>query len=605
MEAVITLIKNPKADIYLIPDSPTGAEVVDEGKFKEICETGIGTFTLRSEIEVDEMNNTLTIKSVPLQCTIDSIMAKIAELKKKNEFREIVSMKDYTNNEKGVCTILTLIKEANPYEVRDALYKKNIGLKKSYAIGIKVIDDYRDYDYGIKDLLLAWIEARREIVRSSYNSQYVKAMEDQNINDVLILISNKENGAKTIEIATKSKNKQEYAEKLMKAYKIDSQKANTIVNMRTYQFNADAHAEYVQRKKELKDRIKELESIIDDDKKIDEIIIEQQKEGIKLFGRPRRSKIVKEEEYEVEVPDTDHIIGISSDGYIKKIPLEKQVIGQVGNSTITKYTTIKANNRDSLLIFDSTGVVSRIPINDIPNMKVKDIGIVLERYFNVHGDVVSILIEPREEDLKSMKGELYVVFLTKEGYVKKVSISEFQKFNGQKVAIKLPSTDALVAAEFASEKTTKDMIIYTNRGNGIRRNINDFKTMKANARGTREITIPEGEKCIGFDKIEPDKKYIFYLTTSGKVKITETKYLPQVSDKNEVLSLINLDKTDTLIGIRSVHRNDKVAIYKKVSEPVIIDLKEVQVSTRVAKAEKMIRTSKGDSIVNYTTLNVK
>lgn len=600
LEAAITLINNPKEKIYLVPDSPTGADIVDDGQFEEICKTGIGTFTLRGSVEIDEMQNTITITSIPLQTTIDSIIKKIVELKEKRMFDEILRIDDYTKNKTGVKTIIYLEKSANPYKTVEKLYTKNTGLKKTYPVGMKMIDDYKDYDYGVKSFLLAWIEYRRDTVRSSYNTKLVRAMEEQNMNDAMILVTNEENSKKTIQMAVKSENRETFAKQLAKEYGINSQQANTISQMKVHNFTKEAYQNYKKRKVELIEEISLIEKVLDDDNEIDKVIIDQLKEGIKLFGSPRKSKIVKDDD-EDEIKDTDHIVALSKDGYVKKVALESRVIGQVGN-TNTQYMTMNINNKEDILIFDSTGVVSKIPVSSIPDMDLKDNGVLLERFFPVHGHIVSALIAPTEADLKKKGKDLFIVFLTKQGFVKKTLLTEFSHINGSTTAIKLPGTDELVATEFAFDNTVKDMIIYTDCGNGIRRDINEFSVMKANARGVRQITMGEHENCVGFDKINPDKKYMFYITSAGRAKITDVKYFPTMKRKDEVLSLINLEKNETLVGIKSVSRNDKVIIYKKNSHPETIEVKNMPISTRVAKAEKYVKTPKGDCVLSYTVV---
>lgn len=600
LEATIKLIKNPKAKIYLIPDSPTGADVVDDGQFDTINESGQGTFTLRGTTVIDEIKNTITITSIPLQMTIDTIIKNIVILKEKKVFDEIKDIKDYTKNKTGVKTIIYLDPTANPYKTVEKLYKKSTGLKKTYPVGLKMIDDYRDYDYGIKSFLKEWIEYRRDTVRSSYNTKLVHAMEQQNMNDVMLFILNSDNAERTISMAKKSSNSSEFAQNLIKTYNIDSQQASTVSNMRISAFTKEAYDGYKKRKDELISEINKLEYILDHDENIDDIIVDQLKEGIKLFGSPRKSNIVRDDQ-DVDIVDSEHIVAISSDGYIKKVPIEKRQIGQVGN-TNGQYMTTRINNRDSLFIFDSTGKISKIPVSSVPDMKIKDIGILLERYFMVHGKVVSMLIEPTESELKKRSKDLFIVFLTKQGFVKKTLLSDFSHINGSTQAIKMPSSDELVATEFVSDNTIKDMIIYTNMGNGIRRDINEFSIMKPNARGVRQLQLNDDEYCVGFNKISPDKKYIFYITSSGRVKLTEAKYFPNMKRKDDILSLINLEKKDQLVGIRAVSKDDKVVIYKKKTDPVIIELKDVPVSTRIAKADKLIKTPNGDTVLSYVII---
>ena len=594
--ATIKLIKNPDAKITLIPDSPTGADIVDTGQWEQINETGVGTLTMKGTAEVDEIENTITITSIPIRTTIDKIMANIVALKKAHKIEGIRDIKDYTKNNTGVKCIIYLEPDVNAYKVLDALYSKDTDLKKTDPVGMTMIDDYTDYDYGVRSFLKEWIAWREDLVRGSYNARWVKLMDEQNINDALIMISNEKNAVKTARMASNSYDKADFANMLIKEYGIDSQKANVIAQMRSYEFGKSYHEKYVATKERLKKEIKEVEDVLDNDEKIDEIIIAQLEEGDKLFGSPRKSKVIQEESKD-EIPSTDHVVAISKDGYIKKLPISEKSIGIVGNGH-SQCMAIKVNNKDNLMVFTSDGLMTKVPVYDIPDMQFTDEGVVISRFLKTSADVVTVLIEPTKAEIKKRQKKVFVVSLTKCGFVKKVDISFFKKAKGEIIAVKIPDGDALVGVEYAVEDTRKDMIIYTNRGNGIRRDINDFPEMKPMSRGVGQLNL-DNEYCVGFDVIDPKKPYIFYITSSGRAKITDTKYLPSMKRKSEVLSLIQLGKQDNLIGIKSVSKSDKVMIYKKLSQPEEIDISTMEVSTRIAKAEKMVKTGKGDYVVSY------
>ena len=82
LEATIKLIKDPKAKILLIPDSPTGADIIDTGTFKEINKSGNSKFTMRATAEIDYQNNTIHFSSIPLQTSTKDIISKILDFKK-------------------------------------------------------------------------------------------------------------------------------------------------------------------------------------------------------------------------------------------------------------------------------------------------------------------------------------------------------------------------------------------------------------------------------------------------------------------------------------------------------------------------------------------
>ena len=595
LNATIKLMRDSDAKILLIPDSPTGADIIDEGNFKEINKTGKSKLTMRATSNIDYQNNIITFTSLPLQMTTMQVIEKIIALK----LPEICEIKDYTKE--GEVELQILLKsDANPDKILNTLYKKNTGLKMTYPVGITVIDDYAAYEYGVKDLLLEWIEYRRDIVRSMFLNNLQITMEKLHMNKVLLMVFNKDNIETTVKIAKNSSSRKDTIEKLMKRYKITSLQAATIADMHVYNFNEDSYNRYKEEKVKLEGELKDIKDRLKHSSRIDDFIIDQLQEGIKKWGRPRMSKIVKENDDDrKDIPNTDHLIGISESGYIKKLSLKDNTsIGIVGKEN-GNLTVMQINNRENILVIDSSGRVSKISVSAIPDMKYDDIGVEINRYFTSNGKIIALMKLPNMDILKSKDEDLCIIFITKFGLAKKVPISEFKKITDYKTGIALNPDDEVAAALFSFDKSSKDCIICTNLGDGIRISISDIKTLGKQAKGVRQINLKEDEYVVNACKINPGKKLLFYVTSSGKLKLTEIKYFPVMQRKDDALALISLDKNETLIGISSVSKNDIAMIYRKNSEPVEISLKDIKVSTRIAKGEKMIKTPKGDKVVAY------
>ena len=592
-------MKNPKEKILLIPDAPTGADIIDEGLFEKINKTGEGKFTLRATAKIDYQNNTIHVTSIPLQTKTYNIINKIVAFKKKHEFEEIINIDDETK-EGEVDVLISLKPDANPEKVLEKLYKKNTNLKMTYPVGIVVIDDFKPYYYGIKDLLLEWIEYRREMVRSMHLYSLQITEEKRHMNKVLVMVFNKDNIEKTVAIAKKSKSRAEMITKLMKTYKITSLQAATIADMRVYNFNEDYYKKYKAEEKELNEEIKRINSVLDNEKKIDEFIIKQLEEGIKKYGRPRKSKIIREgKKTKKNVPDIDYIVGINEEGYVKKLNLkEYSSIGPVGK-TNCNLTVIQINNRDDMLVFDSSGNVSKVSVSAIPDMKFEDVGVELSRYFSVSGKIVGCIKLPSDKLLQSKDDDLCIIFITKNGIGKKVKVSEFDKIIDYKTGITLKPDDELSTVVFAFDKGGKDIIICTNLGDGVRIKVSDIPTVGRIAKGKTLIGLKEGEYVVNACRIKPSQKYLFYITSGGRAKLTETKFLPVMDIKDPAVSLISLVGSETLIGVSSVSLKDKVMIYRKNNDSEIFDIKEIKVTTRIAKGEKIIKTPKGDCVVAY------
>ena len=64
----------------LYPELASGADVIDDGQFEEICRTGKGKFVTRAKIDVDEEECALIIKSFPMRYNYDSLKETILSL---------------------------------------------------------------------------------------------------------------------------------------------------------------------------------------------------------------------------------------------------------------------------------------------------------------------------------------------------------------------------------------------------------------------------------------------------------------------------------------------------------------------------------------------
>ena len=596
-QATIKLIKNPKANIMLIPDSPTGCDIVDTGMFEGLNKDGDDvTLTMQASYDIDYMSNVITITSLPFHIGSDQVVSAVVNLRKTEKekdptkgFNGLIDIHDNSAEDRVELKFL-LKKDVNPDEFIGLLLKKKTNLKKTYPVEIRCIEDLQSRVFGTKELLLEWIDYRRECVRAIYNKKLMEALSEHHMNEVFLFVLNGENLKKTIKIAKESEDKASMEQSFIDAYGITSLQAKTLSNMRTYQYSKKAYEEYKEAKKNLEKDIKDYTAIIEDDNAVDEVIIDQLKFAIKNFCGPRRSQVIKAGKLKEKIPNTKHIIGISKDGYIKKLNIDQSIsIGTVGNTSQVIVTLI--SNRDNLLIFDSEGRITRVGVSSIPDMDIDDIGVDLTRYFKSKGTPISII---NESDIDSDCGD--IILVTENGIGKRVKMSEFAKIKDFKESITLTEGDSLIAAIPAGDE---EFIIYTNFGDGIRLRSTDIKRQSKDAKGLKLITLRSNEKVAGIDFLEKGCDKILYITSSGRLKMTEGRLLPLMNRKDEPLSLIGLDPNEYLIGVGFVSPEDTVVVYRKKGTPVEIPLKNVSVTTRVAKAEKMVKTPSGDMVTGF------
>ena len=600
LKATIKLLRNPDDKILLIPDSPTGADIVDTGNFKKIADTGITSFTLRATASIDYENNEIHINSLPISMTSDEVLNRIIDLKKKKMFDEIVDFIDGSKNGE-VDLRFILSKSANPNKVLKELYKRDTGLKKTYSVGITYINDYKPYTKGVKDLLLDWIEYRCGVVRSMLNNKLQVLQEKLHMNSVLLMVFCEQNAEETLKICKNSGSRAETVEKLMKRYKITSLQAQTIADMRLYHFNKDSYQRFKDLEKKYKTDIDEVISILNDDNLLREFIVKQLEDGIKKYGRPRKSKIVKDKDdsgSKVDVPNTTHLIGVSSDGFIKKLSGDNSSIGTIGKENGNAMCML-ANNRDSLIITDRYGFVTRIDVSIIPDMEYEDSGVELQRFYKVKGEVKGVLLIPYESSMKDYDA-IGITFFTAKGIVKRVKLSEFKGAKESISGISVSDDDYVTRTMFIHMNDSNDIVIYTNQGNGIRLPIGEIRTYSKTAKGTKLLNLKKDEVVIGADILSKSNKYIFYITNKGNGKLTESKYLPQMKRGDDSIALINVGSKEDLVALCGFDKKDIIQVFRRNNEPVPLTFKDIPVLTRIAKGEKIVPVPKGDSVIAIT-----
>ena len=613
MEATIKLLHNPDADIKLIPDFPSGCEVIANKELDEVnTNGGRGKVTVRATIDIDHEKGVIHILSLPLKVGSDDVISAIAKLIIAKKLEGIKDIQDDTKPKRpdgsgGVHIRIILDKDVNPDKMVEQLIKKDVGIQKTFGVQIRFIEDYKEHDYTPKEYLLNWIEFRKEIVQSMYNKKYIQLKEDDHMNNIKIFVFSKDNASKTLKIIKQSKNDDDAITKMLKEYAdahMTSLQAKTICNMRFKDFNKESYQKFLEERDRLKDEIAKTEKVIRNPDSINDIIEAELEEGIRLFGGPRRSKIIHAKDDVNKISPNPFIIAISKDGFVKKIDANKySTIGTLGNISSQETIVIKIANNKSILVFDSNGKASKVPVSGIPESTPEDNGLQVSRYFKVSGQIIGVMEEMNNKDIAK---EIKILFVTKKGFAKRTSFKEFLSMRDLKTAITLNDKDELVSTSMEMEKDGKsDVIIFTNEGNGVRLVSTDIPESGSQSKGKVMITLKDGEYVIGANRIRKTKKLLFYITSSGRGKVTEERYFPRMSRKDSPVSLLPLSSSDKLVSVASVNKSDKIMVYRKIGEPVEINVSEISPSMRVAKADKLIKVPKGDIIVGIKVLSSK
>jgi DNA gyrase/topoisomerase IV subunit A len=478
---------------------------------------------------------------------------------------------------------LYLKNDVNPYKFIKKLIKNVSGFENGYPVNITVVNNLRNYDYSIKDVLLQWIEWRREQKRIIFIHKKSSLIAEQRANDVKLFIMNKKNLQTTIEIFRSSRNRAEIESRLIAKYKdseihMDSLQARALSNMRMIELSIESYEACVKRRDEIIEELDKLEKILATPNGIDKEIIAELRDGAKRFGVPRRSNVIP---YEIntsnEISQTC-ILQLSSEGNIFR-----RVATNVDEEPIPTDSNgfaAKVEDDSSFVLIDENGYHAFIKVKDIP----LDSEVPVNRYakHNTTGNIVALL--PINYD-----ADICCVLISKKGQIKKLRVSDLT--TTKKPYMALDEDDKIVRGIIVGTKSYNDILVYTKNGQGQRLDPNGLRITSPLAKGGNGFKLNADDEIIGCYKINPkENAYLCYVTMKGKFRLNAIQYLPVRDSKHDsMVKLISLNDRDKLISIIGCNKLDKVQVYYDDMSSEIIELDKLEESTMGSEPKKVTK----------------
>ena len=594
VEACITLMHDPTANIVLIPDSPTGASIV-EGNFISFADGTSGSYRMRCTYNIDAENNIITITSVPYLISLNNIRVKIADVKNKGGLPELVDMNDLTDT--SIKLQLIIRDDVNPYKFMKKLIKEIAGLEKTYPVTLTITNNYETFDYSIKEILLRWIQYRREQKRLVVNNHRTNLIAEQRTNDVKIFILSGNNIEIVHKIFKNGRNRSDIERKLIDQYKdseihMDSIMARTLSDLRMVDLSIEAYESYLKRRDEIRKELLEVEEILSDEDGIDKLIVAELRDGAKRFGTPRKSNVVP-----YKISDGTEIAGVcilqlSSDGIITR-----KIATNVDEEPIpidSNGFAVMVDNDSSFILIDETAHHSFIKVRDLP----VDIEVPANRYSKqiLTGNIIAMLPVNIEDTSKCC------TLISKNGQLKRIRISDIGP--SKKPVISLASGDKLVKGIVTKLKTTKDILVFTKNGMGQRFDPNIVKITSPLPKGSNGFKLKDDDEIIGCYAINPEEnQYVFYMTAKGKARLNLLEYLSQRDSKHDaMLNLISLNERDKLVAVVGCNKFDKIQVFFDDCSDEIIEIEHIPESTMSSDPKKV--TSKNAVTTNVVKIKV-
>lgn len=616
IEGCIKLIDNPDITTEELmqtikgPDFPTGAIILGNSGIRDAYETGRGSITIRSKAEIVEMHNGKTkivVTEIPYATNKSELVKKIADLVKTKTIEGITDLRDESNRN-GISIVIELKKEANANVILNQLYKHS-PLQQNFGIINLMLLDGEPKVFGLKDILKEYLKYQEEIIIRRTKFDLDKAEARAHILEGLKIAVN--NIDEIVALIKKANNDQEAIDAMDKRFGLDEIQAKAILEMKLRRIVGLEREKIEQELDALLLLIKELEAILQDRQKVLNIIKDEMTEIANKYGNERRTHIdmtaIDYIDDESLIPEENITITLSKNGYIKRVSndtYKTQNRGGVGiramtnNSDDITDSIISLSTHEDLLLFSNLGKVYRVRGYEIPEFSRQSKGL----------PIINILPLEKEEKITTMinvdqeQDNRYVVFITKNGTVKKTKAEEFKNIRSNgKIAIGLRDDDKLITVLIAEGH--ENLFIASSSGKVINFKLETLRTSGRTAFGVRGMNIEKDERIVGAELVVADDE-VLLVSENGYGKKSSINEFRQTNRGGKGVKGINkTDKTGDLIAIRKVNAENDVLIITDSGIIIRLDTNQISTLSRNAQGVRLIRLKDNQKVSDISLIS--
>jgi len=312
----------------------------------------------------------------------------------------------------------------------------------------------------VRELLGEWIAFRIECVRRRTYYDLSRKRDKmhllQGLRAILLDID------KAVRIVRETEEESEVVPNLMIGFGIDEAQAEYVAEIKLRHLNREYILKRTEEIEQLQKEIEELETIFNSKAKIQAVIVQELRQIIKNYGRPRRSMLLYADEIqeyveEEEVADYPVHLFFTRDGYFKKItPQSLRMSGEQklkeGDEVIQQ---VDGSNSADLLFFTDRQQVYKAKAAEFADTKASVLGEYIPARLGMEeGETVLYMAAVQ-------KYAGYMLFFFENGKAAKVDMEAYATKNNRKKLVNAYSGKAPVTAMFYVLEDTDFLLMNT------------------------------------------------------------------------------------------------------------------------------------------------
>ena len=608
INGIIAVIDDPEIDLDGLlthikgPDFPTAGIIMGLGGIRSAYETGRGKIIMRAKTEIETTasgKEKIVVTELPYQVNKARLIEKIAELINDKRIEGIADVNDHSDKD-GIRVVVDLKRDANANVVLNQLFKYT-QLQDTFSINMLALVNNEPKTLPLREVLDHYINFQKEVVVRRSKFDLAKAQARAHILEGLrIALDHIDEIIKTIRASYN-----DAKPNLMEKFSLSDVQAQAILDMRLARLQGLEREKIDNEYSELMALIADLQDILANETRVENIVKEELIAIRDKFGDERRSEITAHaDEIDIEdlIEEEDVVITLTNRGYVKRLPVSTYKSQRRGGRGITGITTreedfvekiFTTSTHDHILFFSSKGKMYRLKAYEIPEAGRQAKGTAIVNLLQLDpGEKVSATITLREFS----EGK-HLIFGTKKGVVKKTDLMLYNTARkGGLAAIVLDEDDELINVRLTDGN---DLIaLSTHDGMCIKFKEQDVRPMGRVSHGVRGIKLADGDYVIGMS-VASEGEDLLVVTEKGYGKKTDLgEYKIQTRGGKGVTNYRISETTGKVAGVVVVAEADDVMLI--TSEGVIIRMKTAEISRigRLTKGVRLMRLADGVSVVS-------
>jgi len=573
---------------------------------------GRGRIVMRARVVKESLRGgkeQLVVTELPYAVSKTKIIEQIAALSKRGRIDDVTDIRDETDRD-GIRLVIELKRGANAAAVLRILYRGS-HLQATFGAHMLALDDGEPKIFDLKQLLERFRDHRLEVIQRRSRHDLEKAEAERHV--VEGLLAALEHIDEVIRIIRGSKDRPEASERLQDRFGLSEIQAGAILDMRLARLTALERTQLQARLRELEAMIAELRALLASEERQLEVMLDELGEVVRRYGDERRTVILGDEEDDGEaepavaedIADEDVVVTLSHEGFVKRVPMHlyrrrvasgKPLAGMERFEDDWLERVFVARTKGWILALTEGGHCHFLPVLDVPEgaraSRGQSVYALLDGADRKDRIVAMIPVDDLEEP------DRYLVFLTRQGLVKRTALQEFSNpRSGGVRAAGVRDGDAVI--DVVLSDGTAELILFSRSGRAIRFPEEEVSVVGRTAQGVKGMSLRGDDAVVGMLLLRRDAM-VLTVSEDGLGRRTPVSDFPLQKRGGLGTLAVGGGRPAPIVGALEVLEGDELVLITAGGRVERIRADAVPVQGRRTQGRRVTKLDSGDRLVEVT-----